>query len=336
MTARPNSMPVRPGRAAPGADLISDVLRAVRLDAAFFYKVVASEPWCVRSGDALARAAGILPHCEHLIAYHVLVQGHGWGGVPGSPLLEMHAGSILVFPAGGPQQMASAPDLKPPPGRVSLPRPERLPFELQLGGPGPRQAIFVCGFLGCDRRPFNPLLEALPRVLLVSGGAGSWIDIFSRQALEEADAHRPGGELVVARLAELMFIETLRRYLESLPPDERGWLAAARDELVGRALWLVHSRLAHAWTLAGLAAELGCSRSVLADRFSQLVGEPPMQYLTRWRMQVAAQHLAASTAKLGEIARHVGYDSEAAFSRAFKRIVGAAPAHWRATRAPRP
>jgi len=325
----------RPGTEPRSFDLISDVLRSVRLHAAYFYKVVANEPWCVTSDDARARVAGILPQCEHRIAYHVLVQGQCWGGVPGSPLRAMQAGDIIVFPGAGPQQMASAPGARPQRRRVSVPQSPALPFELELGGKGPRKSIFVCGFLGCDRRPFNPLLDALPATLLVHGGAGSWLDIFSRQALEETETQRPGGDLIVSRLAELMFIETLRRYLELLPPEQRGWLAAARDAVVGRALWLLHSRPAHAWTLEELAGELCCSRSVLASRFAELVQVPPMQYLTRWRMQLAAQRLAESTAKLAEIARDVGYESEAAFSRAFKRVVGTAPALWRAARTAR-
>ena len=332
MMDRLDHMLERPGTKGPSFDLFSDVLRAVRLQAAYFYKVVANEPWCVTTDDARVGGAGILPQCEHRIAYHVLVQGRCWGGVVGSPLRAMQAGDIIVFPGGGPQQMASASNARPQRPRVSLPASPALPFKLELGGKGPRNSIFVCGFLGCDRRPFNPLLDALPATLLVHGGAGSWLDIFARQALEEVESRRPGGDLIVARLAELMFIETLRRYLESLPSNERGWLAAARDAVVGRALWLLHSRPAHAWTLEELAGELSCSRSVLADRFMQLVDVPPMQYLTRWRMQLAAQQLAESTAKLPEIARVVGYDSEAAFSRAFKRVVGTAPALWRAAR----
>ncbi len=203
-------------------------MRAVRLRAAYFYKVVANEPWCVTSDDARVRGAGVLPQCEHRIAYHVLVQGRCWGGVAGAPLRAMQAGDILVFPGGGPQVMASAPDARPRRRRMSLPESPALPFELELGGKGPQSSIFVCGFLGCDRRPFNPLLEALPETLIVHGGAGTWLDIFTRHVLEEVEAQRPGGFLIISRLAELMFIEVLRRHLDSLATDQRGWLAVAR------------------------------------------------------------------------------------------------------------
>lgn len=331
MTDRPDRMPNRPERGTD-FDLISDVLRAVRLQAAYFYKVIAHEPWCVTSNDALVAQAGIFPQCEHRIAYHVLVEGRCWGGLPGAPLQEMRPGDIIVFPSADPQLMASAPDRCLRPQRAEVRLSDALPFEVNFGGRGARNSTFVCGFLGCDRRPFNPLLEDLPDVLLIHGGAGSWLDIFARQAIEEAQAQRPGGEAIVARLAELMFIETLRRHLATLPPEQRGWLSAARDGIAGRALTLLHARPAYAWTLAGLADKLHCSRSVLAERFAQFIGSPPMQYLTRWRMQLAAQRLADSTAKLPEIAREVGYESEAAFSRAFKRVAGAPPAVWRAAR----
>jgi AraC-like DNA-binding protein len=315
------------------ADLLSDVLRSVRLDAAYFYKVVATEPWRVDSEEPRRGEPRVLPASEHLIAYHVLVEGRCWGGVRGSPLREMCAGDIIVFPEGGPQCMASDPEASAKPLVAdALPEAPRLPFVVQMGGGSERTATFVCGYLGCDRRPFNPLLASLPRMLIVHGEADGWLQAFVRNALAEAELGRSGGELVVARLAELMFIEVLRRHLATLSPDERGWLAGVRDEIVGRALARLHEEPAHPWTLEELASESASSRSVLAERFTSLIGEPPMQYLARWRMQLAARRLASSTAKVSSIAREVGYDSEAAFSRAFKRLVGESPAQWRAQR----
>jgi len=312
-------------------DLLSDVLRSVRLNAAYFYKVVATEPWRVDAGPAIRSTPRILPDSEHLIPYHVLVEGTCWGGLPGAALREMRAGDVLVFPEGGPQCMASDPELRMPPLQAAaLPAEPRRPFELRIGGGGSRSATFVCGFLGCDRSPFNPLLAALPEILIVHGESDGWPATFSRHALREAELGRSGGELVVTRLAELMFIEVLRRHLESLREEEIGWLAGVRDEVVGRALGLLHERPAHAWSLDSLARAASCSRSVLAERFAKLVGEPPMQYLARWRMQLAAVELADSGAKVAQVARDVGYESEAAFSRAFKRLVGESPASWRA------
>jgi len=201
-----------------------------------------------------------------------------------------------------------------------------------LGDDGLRSASFVCGFLGCDRRPFNPLLAALPRRMHMRGMSHAWLGAFSRRLTEESGVGRPGADAVLTRLAELMFIEVLRRYLEELPPGQTGWLAGLRDELVGRVLTLLHGRPGHPWTLPELARVAASSRSNVAKRFALLVGQPPMQYLAQWRMQVAANLLAQSGAKVAAIGAEVGYDSEAAFSRAFKKATGLAPGTWREAR----
>jgi AraC-like DNA-binding protein len=317
------------------ADPISDVLRAVRLDGAFFFKVEATEPWWVESADALQEAPRVLPRSEHLIPYHVLVEGECWGGVVGGSQRRLRPGDVIVFPHGHAHRMSSAEGLRTTTAPVTRPNPTRLPFVLRLGEASGRQSILVCGFLGCDRRPFNPLLAALPDVLLAHGEADGWQAAFSRRAIEEAHAGRSGGELMLTRLAELMFIDVVRRHVDSLPESETGWLAGVRDEIVGKALALLHGDPTREWSLDLLARATSCSRSVLAERFARLVGEPPVQYLTRWRMQLAALKLSSTTAKVASVAREVGYDSEAAFSRAFKRLVGVSPAVWRA-RAERP
>jgi AraC-like DNA-binding protein len=212
---------------------------------------------------------------------------------------------------------------------------DRYPHTVVLGNGGASAASFVCGFLGCDRRPFNPLLAALPRLLHMRNMSSSWLDSFARRLTQEAQLGRPGADGVLTRLAELMFLELLRRYLEELPPGQTGWLAGLRDELVGRVLTLLHARPAHPWTLDELAREAASSRSAVAKRFADLVGQPPMQYLAQWRMQVAANLLAQSGAKIAAISADVGYDSEAAFSRAFKKATGLSPGAWRIRRHPR-
>lgn len=191
---------------------------------------------------------------------------------------------------------------------------------------------FVCGFLGCDRRPFNPLLSALPSVIHVRGMLDSWPGGFTRQLVEESRHHRAGSETILTRLAELMFVEVLRRYLVELPPEQSGWLAGLRDDVVGQALTLLHGRPGQNWTLESLAHAIASSRSNLARRFTELVGQPPMQYLANWRMQVAANLLVERSDKVAWIASEVGYDSEAAFSRAFKKATGFAPGAWREMR----
>ena len=316
------------------ADLISDVLRAVRLDGAYFYKVEAWEPWWVESSAARRGLPCALPQSEHLIPYHVLVEGRCWGGLVGQPPVELRAGDVIVFPGGAEHAMSSSPDFASPVELVRVPSEQPVPFALRMGGAGPDRALLVCGFLACDRRPFNPLLAALPEQLVVHGELDGWLASFARHALGAAGANRFGGELVLTRLAELMFVDVVLRHAASLPAERTGWLAAVRDEVVGRALALLHERPAHAWSLDELALGAATSRSVLAERFARLIGEPPMQYLTRWRMQLASHRLASSAAKVAAVAREVGYESEAAFSRAFKREVGVAPAVWRDRKLP--
>jgi AraC-like DNA-binding protein len=227
--------------------------------------------------------------------------------------------------------MSSAPGMRRSPD-LALYRPPangQLPFSMSVGNSGGEPVDFVCGFLGCDARPFNPLLEALPRVIHVSDRAGGTIAAFVQFALAESKQPRIGGESVLGRLSELMFVDVVRRYLETLPVDRTGWLAGLRDPFVGRALTALHRSPARDWTLEGLAHEVGLSRSALAERFTQLVGQPPMQYLTNWRMQLAANDLLSGMDTVAAIADRVGYESEAAFSRAFKKAVGTPPSQWR-------
>lgn len=312
-------------------DALSDLLRVVRLDGAYFYAVEAAEPWRIDAVPARELSPRIMPEAEHLISYHVVTDGRCFGGLVGEEQVELAAGDAIVFPHGDAHVMSSGPHILPGP-HVHTSAPARYSHTVLLGAQGPRATSFVCGFLGCDRRPFNPLLASLPRRMHLRGLSNAWLDGFARQLTEESRLGRAGAEGVLTRLGELMFIEVLRRYLEELPPGRTGWLAGLRDELVGCALMLLHARPGHPWTLAELARASTSSRTILAKRFTELVGEPPMQYLTRWRMQVAASLLLQSGVKVAAIAAQVGYDSEAAFSRAFKKATGAAPGAWRETR----
>jgi AraC-like DNA-binding protein len=195
------------------------------------------------------------------------------------------------------------------------------------------ETTIVCGFLGCDLQPFNPLIAALPRLLhLRAPDDGGWIGQFMHQAVAESDARRPGGEAMLARMSEMMFVDAVRRYTAGLPPDSAGWLAGLRDRLIGRALALLHEQPARDWTVDELGRRIGLSRSALHERFVELIGVPPMQYLAQWRMQAAARMLLDTRATVATIALEVGYDSEAAFARAFKRLVGKPPAAWRRER----
>lgn len=312
-------------------DPLSGLLRVVRLDGAYFYAVEAAEPWSIEAVAAKELSPRIMPAAEHLISYHMLTEGRCYGGLVGEDQAELAPGDVIVFPHGDAHVMSSGRGVRIGPD-VNTSAPARYPHSVLLGDQGPRTTSFVCGFLGCDRRPFNPLLAALPRRMHMRGMSNAWFGGSTRQLTEESRLRPPGADCVLTRLAELMFIEVLRRYLDDLPPGQTGWLAGLRDEVVGRVLALLHGRPGHPWTLADLAREAASSRSSLAKRFALLVGQPPMQYLTQWRMQVAANLLAQSGAKVATIGAEVGYDSEAAFSRAFKKATGLAPGAWREVR----
>lgn len=344
MTASPWFLPCRPHAFATpevftvlrvrlafrAVDPLSDVLRAVRLNGAFFYKVEAGAPWSVSAQPAADLLPRIMPGAEHLIPYHILLSGTCWGGLMDESQVEMRPGDVIMFPHGDPHFMSSASGGLLAPG-LDAP-PPRFPETQFLGPSAERDTTFVCGFLGCDLRPFNPLIASLPRCLHVPGIALGWLGEFPRQVIAETQAGRVGSQTVLTRMAELMFIEVVRRQVERLPAEQSGWLAGLRDPVVGPALSQLHARPADKWTLVGLARSIATSRTVLADRFSQVVGVPPMQYLARWRIQLAAGLLTSGASKVAAIAARVGYDSEAAFSRAFKRETGVSPAAWRRAR----
>jgi AraC-like DNA-binding protein len=315
-------------------DALSDVLRAVRLTGAVFFDVCASEPWVAETPAGESIVSAIFPGADHLISYHVVTGGACWGGVVGEPPLHLLAGDVIVFPHGDAHVMSSAPGMRDAPDLAKFRRPgdRALPFSITMGDVHPDPAHLVCGFLACDARPFNPLLAALPPVIRVSERAGGAIGAFVQLALAESKEPRPGGETVLGRLSELMFVDVVRRYLETLPADRADWLAGLRDPFVGRALTALHRSPARDWTLESLAHDAGLSRSALAERFTQFVGQPPMQYLANWRMQLAANHLHGGTDSVAQIAERVGYESEAAFSRAFKKAVGTPPSQWRKQR----
>ncbi len=329
-------------------DTLSDVLRAVRLRGAVFFYVDANPPWVVGTPPAREIIPSIMPGAEHMIGFHAVAEGSCWGAISGDRPIRLDERDIILFPQGDPHVMSSAPGIKPPLAEKELyssPHPPQLPNTLSLGGAevstarldrgGRDRATVVCGFLGLDARPFNPLLAAMPRVLHVAGaklGPDSWVASFFRAAAEESNQRRPGGEAVLERMSEMLFVEVLRRYVDSLPPEQTGWLAGMRDPSVGRVLALLHEKPGMPWTLERLADKAAMSRSTLHERFVHFMGQPPMQYLTQWRMQVAAGLLRDTKAKLIEVALGVGYESEAAFSRAFKRAVGVAPGAWRVGR----
>ncbi|MGE5176375.1 MAG: AraC family transcriptional regulator [Hyphomicrobiales bacterium] len=327
------------------ADTLSDLLRAVRFRGALFYFIEGAAPWVAETPSAREIIPAIMPGAGHMIEFHGVVKGACWAAMVGESPVRLEAGDVVLFPQGDAHVVSSAPGMRASAVDTGLffsPRPPQLPYSLsmqgeaistaRLQGGGRERATVVCGFLGLDAKPFNPLLAALPRVLKIAGstlGEGSWVTMFLQAVVAESNQKRPGGEAVLERMSEMLFVEVLRRYVDSLPPEQTGWLAGMRDPAVGRALAALHARPGEAWTLERLSDEVGLSRSSLHERFLHFIGQPPMQYLTRWRMQLAAGMLRDTAAKVVEVALEVGYESEAAFSRAFKREVGMAPGAWR-------
>jgi AraC-like DNA-binding protein/mannose-6-phosphate isomerase-like protein (cupin superfamily) len=311
-------------------EALSEVLRAVKLTGAVFLNVEFRVPWCIAAQGAVARQ--LMPQAEHFIHYHYIIDGSCRATVEGAGEVRLDGGDVVVFPHGDPHVMGS--DLHLAPYRLSeiLAPPNRGEVaSVRHGGEGEATRV-ICGFLACDPHLCKPILSALPRVFKVSiraGPSGEWLESSLRHSVAEAASTRAGADVVLARLSEVLFVETLRRYIESLPPGQTGWLAGLRDPLVGEALKLLHREPARAWTVDELGREAGCSRSVLAERFTQYLGQPPIQYLTSWRLALAASRLRSGSTSLARIADEVGYESEAAFNRAFKREFGTPPARWR-------
>jgi len=320
-------------------DALSDVLSAVHLSGSVFFDVTAKSPWVAEAPPAAQIAHEVTPGAQHAIEYHVVTRGSCWISLVGDVGFEpvrLEEGDIAVIPHGDPHVVSSAPGMRAELDLGAYRRPEdanALPFALRTGSDGPSDTHLICGFFSCDVRPFNPLLASLPRFMRFrrdsSQASHSLLDQFIRFASAETGNKRAGSQSVLNRLSELMFVEVIRLHMDQLANNNTGWLAGLRDPLVGRALTLLHSRPAHAWTVEELASEAAASRSALADRFVHLVGCPPIQYLTQWRMQIAAKRLTDPSVKIATIAHEVGYDSEAAFSRAFKKFVGRSPSQWR-------
>ena len=322
-------------------DILSDVLRSVRLRGALYYYVSGSRNWAAEAPASREIAAAVMPDSEHVMEYHVVVRGSCWGAVVGEPPVRVDPGDVILFPHGDAHVVSSAPGMRAPTGVDGYfeRRHEQLPFTLHLDAAEVRVGMpdselcdtnLVCGFLGCDLRPFNPLIEALPRLMHLRANDGQdWMRQFMLQAVSESKHKRPGGEAMLERVSEMMFIDAVRRYVASMPENSRGWLAGLRDRFVGRALALMHDDPGFAWTVDELGRRVGLSRSALHERFAELVGQPPMQYLANWRIQAGATLLRNTTATVATVAQDVGYESGAAFTRAFKRLVGKSPALWR-------
>ena len=321
-------------------DAVSDVLRAMRMGGALYLNAEFTAPWCTTARPDRELCTVFLPRTERVISYHLIVEGSCWAQVADDPGSAIHvsAGELLVVPHGDEHLMAS--DLALPPV-ASAPLLNNMlraapgdVIKLSYGGGGTPTRV-MCGFLACDEILSNPLLSSLPRIFKIdmrNDPSSAWLESSLHFAAAESTQWRPGSAIVIGKLSELLFVEAVRRCIDALPADRKGWLAGLRDRFIGRALSMLHAQPAHPWTVDELARKVGLSRSALAQRFTDLLEEPPMQYLARWRLQVAAHELQTGAKSLSAVAMQVGYESEAAFNRAFKREFGMPPATWRKSR----
>jgi AraC-like DNA-binding protein len=323
-------------------DVLSDVLRAVRLTGAVYFDIRARAPWVAETPATSRFRAKVMPEFEHVIAFHIIMDGWCWVYLSDQPdsAIRLETGDAVII-AGGESHIMGTERTKPEEpdlGKFYRPGDRPLPFVFnELGGQGDPFNL-VCGYFGCDAQPFNPILDALPRMLHVRGPSfgGTPVKQLIGMALRESEKPSAGGETILARLSELLFLQSVRDYIERLPAEATGWLSALRDRHIGAALRHMHARPAHRWTVDELAREVGVSRSALAERFNQVVGTPPMQYLGSWRLQLAAQQMLARGLGIAQAAAEVGYESEAAFNRAFKRQVGMSPGSWRRSKVSAP
>ncbi len=311
-------------------DALSDVLHVLRLSGAIFLDAEFTAPWCISSNSHQPMAGE-----EHIVFFHWLIAGNCKARLAtGGDTMDLAAGDLLLVANDETHLMGSDLHARPKDSReLVIPGAQGGLVRIDHGGGG-EMTRFVCGFLACDRRLCRPVLESLPGMLRIPFGddpTAAWFKSLLRVGAEETSSPRPGSASVLARLSELLFVEALRRHIDSMPPGQTGWLAGLRDRFVGKALTLMHQSPGKGWTVDALASEAGLSRSALAERFTELLGQPPMQYLTRWRLTVAAQRLRSEGATLASVSEQIGYDSEAAFNRAFKREFGMPPATWRKT-----
>ena len=312
-------------------DALSEVLKTVKLESAFFFNAEFAAPWSFRSPNSCKLAPYIDQSGGHVIVYHLLIEGKAYAQL-GEERLAIGPGDVVIFPHGDSHAFESGPCGHAVDGEGELQRIFSQGLKLSRMRGGGEVARFICGFMVCEPSLSQVLLAGLPSMFKVNirqEPSGRWLENSIRYSLPDTKASGAGAQAVLAKLSETLFIETLRRYMSLLPDGQTGWLAGARDAEVGKVLALMHRQPAAPWTIASLAHEIGISRSVLAARFRQYLGEPPVAYLTRWRLQLGAQMLSSTSYSVAQIASKVGYDSEQAFNRAFKRNFGNPPARYR-------
>ena len=317
-------------------DALSELLKVVRLRGAMYFNAEFSAPWAVRSPPSHVTLPLLAPGAEQVIIFHLVTAGRAYVKLSGQPAITLCAGDVVAFPHGHGHLLGNGVGTTPVDAAQSLSELLTRRLAVSRHGGGGEVTRFVCGYLDCDPWLAKVLVAGLPPVLVVNvrnGDGGAWLEGSIQHAVAQAAAAAPGSDAIVAKLSEVLFAETLRRYMTSLPPQQTGWLAGARDPAVGRALAAMHSRPQHSWSIASLAGEAGLSRTALTERFKHYLGVPPMTYVSQWRLHLGADALRTTSRGVAEIAGDVGYESEAAFNRAFKRAFGVPPARFRRSNA---
>lgn len=314
-------------------DVLSEVLKAVQLDGAIFYNGEFSAPWCAREPDSRTMASCLSITSKHLIIFHLVTKGRAYARLENDPSpVPLTAGDIVIFPHGDAHLLGNGPAVPPMDSAAQLRHIQSAGLRLAQCGGGGTVTKLICGYMSCESQLSQIFLAGLPSMLTVhirDSRSGPWLEDTLRYSVDHAETAGPGGAAVIAKLSEVLFVETLRQYIAQLPHSHTGWLAGVRDPEVGKALALLHRRPAHPWTIATLATEIGTSRSVLAERFRRYLAQTPIAYLTRWRLRLGAQQLLSSNHSVAAVAAAVGYESEPAFNRAFKREFGLPPACFR-------
>ncbi|SLM49860.1 Transcriptional regulator, AraC family [Nitrospira japonica] len=314
-------------------DVLSEVLKAVKLDGAVFFNGEFSAPWCAREPDSGTMASYLSVRSKHMVIFHLVTEGQAYARVEqDGNRLSLSAGDIVMFPHGDAHLMGNGPPIAPTDSSEQLLRVLSEGLTLSRAGGGGELTKLICGYMTCEPHLSQLFLSGLPSIVKVNirdHASGQWLEDTLRYSVDQAGASGPGCAAVIAKLSEALFVETLRRYIARLPKSQTGWLAGVRDPQVGKALALLHRQPAFPWTIASLANEVGVSRSVLAERFKHYLSETPIGYLTRWRLQLAAQLLTSTSKSVAEVAGDVGYESEPSFNRAFKREFSLPPARFR-------
>jgi len=316
----------------PASDLLSDLLDRMNLSGTVSFRAEFREPWSVVTPDS-CQLAKVLPfRTEHIISFHVIATGGCWLEMPGGEPVWLEEGDAVLLPYGDSHRLAGKGAASSVEVGHLLPRPPWRELLVVAHGGGGAKTTIICGFLQCDELLFHPILRHLPALPHVRPGASAsdaWLAGTIRHAATEASRAEPGARSMLPRLTEVMFVEILRKHMHELSADEVGWFAAFNDPVSGAALRYLHAAPLEDWSVASLARRVGVSRTVLAERFKHYLGQPPMQYLAQWRLQLASKMLKTSNLPMKAVAERSGYESQAAFGRAFKRHFGLSPGDWR-------